>query len=65
MVNGFMKNRVNRAFMAKKKKQYSIPFSEVAEMQCTGALLSSPVTHPTPPIGPGPSSAPARRTEVF
>lgn len=40
-----------------KKRIYSMPLVEVANIHFSGALLSSPTT-PIPPLGPG---APARR----
>ena len=60
-----MKNRVNRAFMAKKKKQYISPLFEVSKINLGAAILTgSPTTLPLPPSGP--AGAPARRnTPVF
>lgn len=48
-----------------KKKMYSQPLIEVADIHFSGALLSSPTpppTTPTPPLGPG--YTPRRRVGV-
>ncbi len=60
MVNGFMKNRVNRAFMAKKKKHYNIPTTEVSSMAAFGNIMITSVFKEGLP-----EPAPRRRTEVF
>ena len=57
-----MKNKVNCAFTAKKKKLYNNPIVEVEALFGTGIIMSSPAL-PIPPIGPG---APSRRyVQVF
>lgn len=67
MVNGFMKNRVNRAFMAKKKKQYISPLFEVSKINLGAAILTGSPTDSTLPPFPHPGTgAPARHnTPVF
>jgi hypothetical protein len=47
-----------------KKRIYSMPLVEVANIHFSGALLSSPTppTTPTPPLGPG--YTPRRRVGV-
>ena len=59
-----MKNEVNRAFMAKKKKQYLSPISEIMNLRAMQAMMDSPLFGPasTPK---NPFSAPKKKVEVF
>ena len=66
MVNGFMKNRVNRAFMAKKKKLYNTPLTEVEKIYLGVSVLAGSPPDGTDPVTPLHPGAPARRnTPVF
>ena len=56
-----MKNEVNRAFMAKKKKLYISPLTEATSVNSLLMALTGPASVLS---GPG-SQAPKRRTEVF
>ena len=56
-----MKNEVNRAFMAKKKKQYLSPLTEATSVN---SLLMA-LTGPASVLGGPGSNAPKKKVEVF